>query len=183
MARDNFLTGRERTFAEDQVIVTKTDLKGHITYANDVFQNISSLTEAECLGKPHSLIRHPHMPRCIFKLLWETIQGGHELFAYVVNRATNGDHYWVYAHITPSVNGTGEIIGYHSNRRLPDRKLLTSEIIPLYESLRAEEGRHDSPKQAIAASTAMLDAMLAERGIAYDEFICTLGQGLRRGYR
>tara|TARA_R110000744_G_scaffold36034_3_gene83164 strand:- start:44098 stop:44649 length:552 start_codon:yes stop_codon:yes gene_type:complete len=183
MARDNFLTGRERMFDEDQVIVTKTNLKGHITYANDVFQSISALTEAECLGKPHSLIRHPHMPRCIFKLLWETIQSGRELFAYVVNRATNGDHYWVYAHITPSFNTSGEIIGYHSNRRQPDRAILTSEIIPLYDSLREEEARHENPKQAIAASTAKLDAMLDERGVAYDEFICTLGNSPQHTHR
>jgi PAS domain S-box-containing protein len=175
-ASKEFVTGKERRFADDQVIVTKTDLKGHLTYANEVFQTISSLTEAECLGKPHNLIRHPDMPRCIFQLLWETIQSGRELFAYVMNRATNGDHYWVLAHITPSVNDRGEIVGYHSNRRVPDHRVIEQHIIPLYAKLRAEERRHQSPKQAIAASKAMLDARLVELGMEYDEFVCTLGK-------
>lgn len=175
-ARANNLTGQERDFSEDQVIVTKTNLKGHITYANEVFQSISSLTEQECIGAPHNLIRHPDMPRCIFKLLWETLQDGREMFAYIVNRATNGDHYWVHAHVTPSFNDAGEVIGYHSNRRRSDPQIVQQYIEPLYARLRDEERRHESPKQAIAASTEMLRAELASIGLEYDEFVCTLGQ-------
>ena len=170
------LTGHERTFAADQVIVTKTDPKGHITYANEVFQSLSSLTERECLGAPHNLIRHPDMPRCIFDLMWRTIQDGREIFAYVLNRAMDGDHYWVHAHVTPSFNDAGEIIGYHSNRRRPERDLVQEHIIPLYAQLRAEERRHERPKQALAASTEMLDSKLAGLGLEYDRFVCTLGQ-------
>ena len=92
---------------------------------------IAGYTEQEVLGKPHSLIRHPHMPRCVFKLLWDTIAGGDEIFAYVVNRCKNGDHYWVLAHVTPSRNTNGDIIGYHSNRRVPDRKIVEGTITPL----------------------------------------------------
>lgn len=183
MARDTHLTGVERRFEPDQVIVTKTDLKGRITYANDVFQRASNVTEKESLGQPHSFIRHPDMPRCIFKLLWETIQDGREIFAYVVNRATNGDHYWVYAHVTPSFNNAGEIVGFHSNRREPDRRILKQEVIPLYTALREEEARHDNAKQGLTASVDKLQRHLAELGLEYDEFVCTLGQGLRRGYR
>lgn len=176
MARELPLTGVERTFTRDQVIVTKTDLKGRITYANDVFQKASSLTEKEALGAPHNLIRHPDMPRCVFKLLWDTIAGGHEIFAYVVNRATNGDHYWVHAHVTPSFDSNRQIIGYHSNRREPRRDIIEQDIIPLYARLREEEQRHDSPKQALAASMALMTQTLEGLGKPYDEFICTLGQ-------
>ncbi|WP_417484817.1 PAS domain-containing protein [Maricaulis salignorans] len=176
MVDENFLSGQERRFETDQVIVTKTDLKGRITYANEVFQTISSLTEDQCLGKPHNIIRHPEMPRCIFHLLWQTIQSGREIFAYVMNRAPNGDHYWVLAHVTPSVNEQGEITGYHSNRRVPERRILTQYIEPLYAELRAEERRHKSPAQAIAASRAMLQAHLLELGLEYDEFVWTLGK-------
>lgn len=176
MVDQSFLTGQERKFSTDQVIVTKTDLKGRLTYANEVFQTISALTEAQCLGKPHNIIRHPDMPRCIFQLLWETIQSGREIFAYVVNRATNGDHYWVLAHVTPSVNEQGEITGFHSNRRAPDRQILSQYIEPFYARLRAEERRHQSPKQAIAASKEMLLSQLAELGLEYDEFVWTLGK-------
>lgn len=177
------LTGNERTFLPGQVIVTKTDTKGRITYANDVFLSACSLSEKDALGHPHNIIRHPDMPRSIFDRLWTTIARGDEIFAYVVNRATNGDHYWVYAHVTPSINDAGEIIGYHSNRREPDREIVQSEVIPLYKSIKAEEDRHDSPKEGLAAGNGMLDQALANMGMEYDEFICTLGQRHRRGYR
>ena len=96
------LTGVERFFDKDEIIVSKTDLKGRMTYCNDVFLRIAGYTEQELLGQPHSIIRHPDMPRCVFKLLWDTIGAGKEIFAYVINRAKNGDHYWVLAHVTPS---------------------------------------------------------------------------------
>ncbi|WP_291844825.1 PAS domain-containing protein [Maricaulis sp.] len=183
MSRSNFLTGVERTFNEGEVIVTKTDLKGHITYANVVFQRASAVTEKEALGQSHNFIRHPDMPRSVFKLMWDTISSGQELFAYVVNRAMNGDHYWVYAHVTPSFNDAGKIIGYHSNRREPDKNIVEKDVKPLYAKLREVESAAGSPKQALAAGHDQLTSFLADQGVAYDEFICTLGQGQRRGYR
>ncbi len=73
-------TGRERTFHEDEIIVSKTDLKGVITYANQVFVRVAGYSEQELLGQPHNLIRHPDMPKCVFKLLWDTISQGNEIF-------------------------------------------------------------------------------------------------------
>ncbi len=75
---------------------------------------------AELMGAPHSLIRHPDMPRCVFKLLWDTLEAKQEIFAYVVNLAKDGSHYWVFAHVTPTLDDRGNIIGSHSNRRKPD---------------------------------------------------------------
>ncbi len=121
MRNNTSLTGCERSFGENDVIVTKTDLKGQITYANRVFLGISELTLDDAIGAPHSLIRHPDMPRCVFKLLWERIENGKEIFAYVLNRAFSGDHYWVFAHATPSYGGNGQLSGYHSNRRAPKK--------------------------------------------------------------
>ena len=174
MARDQSLTGVEQYFDEGELIVSKTDLKGKLTYCNDVFLRISGYTEKECLGQPHSMIRHPHMPRCIFGLLWDTIQSGEEIFAYVVNRCKNGDHYWVNAHVTPSRSADGTVVGYHSNRRVPDREILESRIIPLYDSLLKEEQRHGNRKEGLSASTEQVNAMLAESGMAYDEFVARL---------
>ncbi len=174
MARNNNLTGVERFFGDDEIIVSKTDLKGRLTYTNDVFLRIADYTEKECLGQPHSMTRHPEMPRCIFKLLWETIQGGKEIFSYVVNRAANGDHYWVIAHITPSRDSSGNIIGYHSNRRVPERHLLDDKIIPLYKSLLAEENKHSDRKAGLDASYNMLNDLLKDNNMEYDEFISTL---------
>lgn len=69
-------TGKERFLAHDDIIVSKTDLKGHITYANRIFLEIADYTEAEVVGQPHNLIRHPAMPRTVYHLLWEQIQAG-----------------------------------------------------------------------------------------------------------
>ena len=174
MARQTSLTGVERHFDDNEIIVSKTDLKGRITYANDVFLRLAGYTEQQCLGEPHSMIRHPEMPRCVFGLLWDTIQDGREIFAYVVNRSANGDHYWVNAHVTPSRDGSGNIIGYHSNRRVPDRHILESHIMPLYKELLAEEERHTNKKEGLQASTGIFTGLLKERGLEYDEFVATL---------
>ncbi len=174
MAKDVPLTGVERFFDDTEIIVSKTDLKGRITYCNDVFQRIAGYSEKELLGQPHSIIRHPDMPRCIFKLLWDTIEDGREIFAYVINRAKNGDHYWVMAHVTPSFKSGGDIIGYHSSRRAPDKKIVDDAIIPLYRSLLEEERRHENAKEGMKASFAMVVDLLDEKGVAYDEFIASI---------
>ena len=174
MPKDASLTGTERFFDDNEIIVSKTDTQGQLTYVNNVFLRLASYKERDCLGKPHNMIRHPEMPRCIFKLLWDTLQSGKELFAYVVNRSANGDHYWVIAHVTPSRDASGQIIGYHSNRRVPNRDVLNNTIIPLYKSLLAEEKKHSDRKAGLAASTAMVDNLLKEKGVEYDEFIAGL---------
>ncbi len=174
MARDTSLTGVEQFFEENELIVSKTDLKGNLTYCNDVFLRIAGYTEQECLGKPHSMIRHPQMPRCVFGLLWETIQDGREIFAYVMNRCKNGDHYWVQAHVTPSRDGSGNIVGYHSNRRVPDRKILEDAIMPLYKDLLVEEQKHSNRKSGLEASRSAVANLLQDRNLEYDEFIATL---------
>ncbi|MEM1047723.1 MAG: PAS domain-containing protein [Pseudomonadota bacterium] len=174
MAKDQTITGNEVFFGDDEIIVSKTDLKGRITYCNDVFLRVAGYTEKECVGQPHSMIRHPHMPRCVFGLLWETIQDGREIFAYVVNRCKNGDHYWVNAHVTPSRNGAGQIVGYHSNRRVPDRRILEEHIQPLYDELLAEERRHANRKEGLQASSGRVAALLKDKGVEYDEFVATL---------
>lgn len=167
-------TGVERFFREDQVIVSKTDLKGRITYVNRVFMAIAGYGEAELLGAPHSLIRHPDMPRCVFKLLWDTLGQGREIFAYVVNMSKNGDHYWVLAHVTPSFDKNGQIVGYHSNRRVPDRAVLNATIIPLYKHILAEEARSANAKDGMNNGFEMLKNVIREKGISYEELIFAL---------
>lgn len=181
MPRDAYTTGTEVFFGDDEIIVSKTNLKGHVTYANRVFLNIAGYTEREMIGQQHSIVRHPDMPRCIFKLMWETLSAGNEIFAYVINRCKNGDHYWVYAHVTPSTSAEGEVIGYHSNRRVPERHILEEAIIPLYKSLKSIEEKTPNRKEAMNESSAEVVNILAERGLAYDEFVMTLGQQLRCG--
>ena len=174
MADTPTLTGVERTFDEKEIIVSKTDLSGRLTYANNVFLRLYGGGEKEVLGQPHSLVRHPEMPRCIFKLLWDTLGEGKEIFAYVVNRSKNGDHYWVLAHVTPSRDASGSIVGYHSNRRVPNRQVLDGVIRPLYKQLLDIEKSHANRKEGMNAAFDALMKILDEKGLAYDEFIFSL---------
>ncbi|WP_230775231.1 PAS domain-containing protein [Roseiconus lacunae] len=166
-------TGHERTFAESEIIVSKTDLKGIITYANHVFTRISGFTEAELLGRPHNIIRHPDMPRCVFKLLWDVIAEGQEIFAYVVNLCKNGDHYWVLAHVTPSFDNSGNIISYHSSRRKPDPEKV-AKVIPLYKQLIECEASYPDWREGMQASTDLMRQVLRDAGMQYDEFVFSL---------
>lgn len=163
-------TGRERSFDPQEIIVSKTDLKGRITYVNDVFCKVGLYEEDEVLGQPHSIVRHPEMPAAIFHLLWQRIRTGEEIFAYVKNLAKNGDHYWVLAHVTPSHNLQGEADGFHSNRRLPARAAL-AEIEPLYRRLNAEEARHADRRAGMQAALALIDQELQQHGTDYDRYV------------
>lgn len=166
-------TGRERTFRDEEIIVSKTDAKGIITYANQVFVRVSGYSEEELLGAPHNLIRHPDMPKCVFKLLWDTIARGDEIFAYVVNLCKNGDHYWVFAHVTPSFDAAGNITGYHSSRRTPDRKAV-EQIKPIYAELLRRESQTNDWRNDMDAATAFLVSHLESVGMPYDEFVFSL---------
>jgi PAS domain S-box-containing protein len=167
-------SGQEQRLQPDEIIVSKTDLKGRITYVNQTFMTISGYVEKELIGQPHSLIRHPKMPRCVFKLLWDKIASGQEIFAYVVNSCKNGDYYWVFAHVTPSRDEDGNIIGYHSNRRSPERRVVEQVISPLYADLLQIEERFENRKDGMNAAGQKLNEILQQRGKPYDEFILSL---------
>lgn len=164
------LTGAETTFPRDEIIVSKTDPQGRITYANSVFERVSGYALHELLGQPHSIIRHPHFPGGIFKLLWQTIQAGEEIFAYVDNLARDGSHYWVLAHVTPTRSRDGQITGYHSNRRSPSRAAIAA-VTPLYDQLRAVERAQPNRRTGAEASLAYLLQLLADRGQTYEQFV------------
>ncbi|MFI7546322.1 PAS domain-containing protein [Actinoplanes sp. NPDC049599] len=166
-------TGEERILGDNELIVTKTDPRGVLTYTNEVFLRMSALREDEAIGRPHNIIRHPEMPRAAFKLLWEMLGERQEVFAYVVNLATDGAHYWVFAHVTPSTDTRGRLVGYHSSRRRPDPGPVAA-VRKIYAELRAEEHRHQNPTAALDASTAMLERILSDRGQTYDEFVWSL---------
>ncbi|MBL9121228.1 MAG: PAS domain-containing protein [Phycisphaerae bacterium] len=168
-------SGREVTFGQDEIIVSKTDLAGVITYANDVFQRVSGFSASELVGQPHNLIRHPDMPRCVFKLLWDTLSTGQEIFAYVINQAKNGDHYWVFAHVTPSYDAQGRMIGYHSSRRVPYPDALP-KVRDLYKTLRGVESSHSDPRAGIAASFKAVVDLLQQNNISYGEFVFSLSR-------
>jgi len=169
------LTGNEVTFDQDEIIVSKTDLDGKIVYGNRCFYRLAGLEEKQCLNVQHNIVRHPEMPRGVFDLLWRTIKSGDEIFAYVINRSSNGDHYWVFAHVTPSRDASGNIVGYHSNRRCPNRQVVESHIIPLYKQLSTVESQHSSPKDGLAASRKAIEDLLAEKKVGFNELMFSLG--------
>jgi len=154
----------EKIFDKNVLLVTKTDLKGKITYANRAFMDIVSMDEDTLVGAPHNIIRHRDMPKIIFKYLWSYLQDGKEIHAYVKNICADGSYYWVMANVTPSYLN-GNVVGYHSSRRLPTREALDI-IKPLYQKLLSAE-----KSGGINASEKIMNDLLDEKGVDYDEFI------------
>jgi PAS domain S-box-containing protein len=157
---------------DDDFIVSKADLKGRITYSNKVFAEYSGFTESEFMGKQHNIVRHPDMPRCVFKLLWQHIESGQEIFAYVKNLCKDGSFYWVLANVTPSRDDQGRVVGYYSVRRKPNPKAM-SVVVPLYKQLLQIEQNAGS-REAIPASLTYLQNLLKEKGVSYERFILDL---------
>lgn len=172
MKRDIVPTSVERKMREEDFIVSKTDLKGRITYGNRIFIEFSGYSETELLGSQHNIIRHPDMPRAMFHLLWSTIQSGNECFVYVKNMAKDGSYYWAFANVTPSCDTDGRHIGYLSVRRKPKDEAVKF-VTELYRTM-LEAERQAGSRDAIAASTKILTDLLAERGVGYDEFVLSL---------
>ena len=165
-------TRNERIMREDDFIVSKTDLKGRITYGNEIFIEFSGYTEHELLGSQHNIIRHPDMPRAAFKLAWDTIQAGREFFAYVKNMSKDGGFYWVFTHITPDFGPKGEIVGYYSVRRCPRRDAL-AKIEPVYRQM-LEAERAAGARDAISAGTKVLVDLLQQSRMSYEQLVFAL---------
>jgi PAS domain S-box-containing protein len=166
-------TTHEIVMDDGDFIVSKTDLKGRITYANRIFIKMAGYAEDELLNVQHNIIRHPDMPRGVFQLLWNVIEAGDECFAYVKNMAKNGDFYWVFANVTSDLDANGKPIGYFSVRRKPSRAGIEA-ITPVYqEMLRIEQ--QAGPANAANASLNWLVDVLNSKGTCYEEFIHSLG--------
>ena len=126
----------EYTFKKG-LIVSSTDLKGIITYANRKFCEITGYTKAELTGKNHNIVRHPDMPKAAFQELWETVKAGKEWTGIVKNLRKDGKYYWVYSHISPVID-EGKITGYTAARR-PASEAEITESIPIYKDLVEKE--------------------------------------------
>jgi len=140
-------------------IVSETDEKGMITYANDYFKEVSGYTDEELIGKPHSIVRHPDMPKVVFKLLWETIKQGKNINAVIKNLAKDGRYYWIFTEFEIRKDtDTGEIIGYHASRKKISRHVI-EVIADLYKKLLEIE-----KEEGVAASENYLIHFLKEKG-------------------
>lgn len=163
-------TSVERQLGDQDFIVSKTDAKGRILYANRIFIVLSGYTEGELLGSQHNIVRHPDMPRSVFKLLWDTIAAGEEFIGYVKNMSKDGSFYWVLATVTPDFDAARKIVGYTSVRRKPRREAVQAAAA-LYRDMLAAESRAGA-RDAIAAGAAVLQQ--AMNGKSYEQFVLAL---------
>ncbi|HPL77443.1 MAG TPA: PAS domain-containing protein [Burkholderiaceae bacterium] len=136
-SRTVYATDVEKPFPEGHLIVSRTDLNGIITHANDAFVEMSGWAREELIGAPHHILRHPDMPKIAFKGLWDDIAAGKKWHGYVKNLRKDGAFYWVYATAVPNIRN-GVIVGYTSVRRKPSRTRI-NELVPVYAQWLAEE--------------------------------------------
>ncbi len=129
-SRTVYATDVEVPFPEGRLIVSRTDLKGIITHANDAFVEMSGYQRDDLIGAPHHILRHPDMPKLAFKSLWDDVSAGKKWHGYVKNLRKDGAYYWVYATAVPNIRN-GEIVGYTSVRRKPSRTRI-NELISVY---------------------------------------------------
>lgn len=162
------LTGQERTFPEGRTLVSRTDTKGIITFANDGFIDVSGFTREELVGANHNIIRHPEVPPVVFEAMWQTLKRGLPWHGTVKNRCKNGDHYWVDARIVP-VKKHGRIIGYMSVRTCPSR-----EAVARAERAYAELRSAGAAAPAAAAIPAWKEKFSIRNGVTLGIVFVTL---------
>jgi len=155
--------------ADEEFIVSKTDLRGNILYANRTFMSIASYSEEELLGQPHSIMRHPDMPKGVFKLLWQTIKKGNEFFGFVKNLCSDGRYYWVFANITPAFDQHNVLVGYLSVRRKPPASAI-KVIKPIYQHMLKIEQSASSNEIAVQESIKYLQEQLDSLNVEYQTF-------------
>jgi PAS domain S-box-containing protein len=146
------------------IIVSKGDEKGDVTYANPIFFKLAGYTQAELLEKPHSLIRHPDMPKIIFKYLWNNLQSGKDVKAFVKNMTKDGGFYWVFAHVRVATNPDGSFRNYVSTR-----KGMSAGARAVIEALYAELCSAEDTG-GMGASLPILEAFLAKNGATLATF-------------
>ena len=135
--RQVLVSDREVPFPEGKLIVSRTDPQGILTHGNQSFVEMSGFSEAELIGQPHQILRHPDMPKAAFKDLWDTLARGEKWTGYVKNLRKDGAYYWVLATVVANVRG-GEVVGYTSVRRKPSRQRI-DECIKQYRQMIAQE--------------------------------------------
>jgi PAS domain S-box-containing protein len=161
----------EIKLSDKRYIVSKTDPKGIIEYGNDYFVEISGYSESELIGKPHSIVRHPDMPRIAFKLMWDRIKKGKNFIAVVKNLAKDGSYYWVVTDFEPKIDPiTNEIISHTAFRKAAPQKAIDT-MAPIYAKLLEVE-----KEGGMEASEKYLRGFLEENRTTYDEFINQLVQ-------
>jgi PAS domain S-box-containing protein len=159
---------REVDWNKNKVLLSKTDKNGTILYANEDFIDVSGYDEFELIGQPHNIVRHPDMPKVIFKFLWDSIKSSENIHVIIKNMAKTGRYYWVVTDfkIIADTSGDGDIVGYFGTRKSVPEPIITKFIEPLYKKLlQIEEA------SGIIASEEYLVGFLEERKKTYMEYI------------
>lgn len=156
------ITDKEVVMQPGTILVTRTDLKGVITYANDAFVEISGFTREELIGKSHNIVRHPDMPEVAFADLWSNLKQGKPWTAAVKNRTKNGDYYWVEANVSPTFVD-GQVVGYLSARYAPSREQIT-QASAFYKMLRETKATSMRPTGLSVKLKQLLDMSLVTKG-------------------
>lgn len=157
---------KEVTWDKTQVIMSKTNAFGIIEYANEVFVDVCGYEDYELMGQPHNIIRHPDMPRVIFKVLWENLKNGKNFHAIVKNLAKSGRYYWVITDFEIARDENGVIVNYFGRRQAVPQEVIALHIEPLYKKLlqiEAASGMEFSEKYLIG--------FLEEKKRTYVEYI------------
>lgn len=162
---------REVNFKTDSMLVSETDTSGKIVYANVSFCKSAGYKFDELVGQPHNIVRHEDTPKAIFKLLWQSLQSGENIYAFVKNKTKDGGHYWVKAFVSPILKN-GRVEKYVSYRTLIEDESSIQNVINLYAMLcDYERGRSADD------SLKFLLNYLEERGMTYGDLLVRLTQG------
>lgn len=159
---------KEVIWEKDKVIMSKTDKFGTIEYANETFVDVSGYEDHELVGQPHNIIRHPDMPKVIFKVLWDNLKQGNNFHAVVKNMAKSGRYYWVITDFDISKNEAGEITHYFARRRSIPQEVV-AKIEQLYKKLLQIE-----ETAGIEGSEKYLIGFLEEQNKGYVDYILGL---------
>ena len=153
----------------EKTILSKTDKKGIILYANDYFVEICGYSVGELMGQPHNIIRHPDMPKVVFELLWRRILDKKNIHAVVKNLAKDGRYYWVVTDFTVDANPeTGNIVGLYAHRKAAPRHII-EQVEKVYKNLLEIE-----KASGFAASLRFFVGFLEEKGMDYDQWVASL---------
>jgi PAS domain S-box-containing protein len=160
---------KEVSWDKTQTIMSKTDLYGTIEYANEVFVDVCGYEDYELMAQPQNIVRHPDMPKVVFKVLWENIQKGNQFHGIVKNLAKSGRYYWVITNFEYSRDEEGNIINYIARRKAVPQEVITKHIEPLYKKLLLIE-----EASGVGASEKYLIGFLEEQGLSYVDLITKL---------
>ncbi len=129
----------QEVFFDGKTLISETDTKGIITFVNRKFVEMSGYTKEEALGQPHSLLRHPNMPKAAFAEMWKVVQSGKMWEGYVKNLRKDGKFYWVIVNIIPKYDENQNIIGYTASRKIPNRDMINKVSMQYKEMIEKEK--------------------------------------------